>query len=171
MAIIFINYLDVSCLLLLAFSSSIHDDTPNQPRSCQFPRSGPKGHERSFQSVWFDRFLWLHYNEIDDSAFCFLCVKAAESNSLSTQALSQGDAFLKQGYQNWKKATEKAKGFQKHETSKTHLEAVARYVQPKSGQQPNVVDMISTEAAMTRFRNRQMLLKILTNVRYLGKNF
>ena len=94
-----------------------------------------------------------------DSAFCFTCVKAAETNSLSTQSLSQGDAFLKQGFQNWKRATKKSRGFRKHEMSKAHKKAVVRYVKTNPTQ-PDIVDMVSTEAEKIRFKNRQMLLKI-----------
>lgn len=102
------------------------------------------------------------------AAFCFTCVKAAETNSLSTQTLSQGDAFLRKGYQNWKHALEKARGFQKHEMSQAHKEATIRYVKSSSNQ-PDVVDMVSSEAEKQRFKNRQMLLKILTNIRFLAR--
>ena len=147
-------------------------DSPNQPQNFDFPRTGPKGHERSFQPTWFKSFPWLHYDERTDSTFCFTCVKATETNSLSLslslsmQFLSQGDAFFKQGFQNWKRATEKSRGFRKHEMSNAHKEAVVRYVKTNPTQ-PDVVDMVSTEAEKIRFKNRQMLLKILTNVRSL----
>ena len=62
-------------------------DSPNQPQNFDFPRTGPKGHERSFQPTWFKSFLWLHYDERTDSAFCFTCVKAPETNSLSLRSL------------------------------------------------------------------------------------
>ena len=87
---------------------------------------------------------------------------------LSTQTLSQGDAFLRKGYQNWKHALEKTRGFQKHEMSQAHKEATIRYVKSSSNQ-PDVVDMVSSEAEKQRFKNRQMLLKILTNIRFLAR--
>ena len=37
-------------------------------------------------------------------------------------------AFTKNGFSNCKKAMEKKKGFQKHKSSDSHMEAVARYV-------------------------------------------
>ena len=46
--------------------------------------------------------------------------------------ISLGNAdkvFTQDGYNNWKSATEKKKGFRKHETSASHQEAVARYLQ------------------------------------------
>ena len=52
--------------------------------------------------------------------------------------------------------------------SKAHKEAVVRYVKTNPTQ-PDVVDMVSTEAEKIRFKNRQMLLKILTNVRFFAR--
>ena len=37
-------------------------------------------------------------------------------------------AFRKNGFSNWKKAMEKKKGFQKHESSDSHMEVVARSI-------------------------------------------
>ena len=37
-------------------------------------------------------------------------------------------AFTKNGFSNRKNAMEKKKGFQKHESSDSHMEAAARYV-------------------------------------------
>ena len=133
-------------------------DSPNQPQNFDFPRTGPKGHERSFQPTWFKSFPWLH-DERTDSAFCFTCVKAAETNSLSMQSLSQGDAFLKQGFQNWKRATEKSLGFRKHEMSKAHKEAVVRYVKANPTQ-PDVVDMVSTDFLSMYLQTWELCLSI-----------
>ena len=146
----------------------ISHDSPNQPRNVEFAKTGKIGHERSFQPNWFDLYPWLHYDEELQAAFCFTCVKAAETNSLSTQSLSQGGAFLKKGHQNWRHGLEKARGFQKHEMSKAHKEATIRYVKSSSNQ-PDVVDIVSSEAEKQRFKNRQMLLKILTNIRFLAR--
>ena len=97
-----------------------------------------------------------------------LSLSLSVSLSLSTHSLSQGDAFLKQGFQNWKRVTEKSRGFRKHGMSKAHKEAVVRYVKTNPTQ-PDVVDMVSTEAEKILFKNRQMLLKILTNIRFLAR--
>ena len=59
-------------------------------------------------------------------------------------------------------------GFQKHEMSQAHKEATIRYVKSSSNQ-PDIVDMVSSEAEKQRFKNRQMLLKILTNIRFLAR--
>ena len=138
-------------------SDNVFEISYDSPNQTQKTWTGPKRHERSFQPTWFKSFPWLHYDERKNSAFCVTCVKVAETNSLSTQSLSQGDAFLKQGFQNWKRATEKSRGFQKHEMSEAHKEAVVRYVKTNPIQ-PDVVDTVSTEAEKIRFKNRQMLL-------------
>ena len=56
---------------------------------------------RAFQTTWYKDFDWLHYDENEDAAFCFTCLKAAEMHSLSTKALSQSDAFTKSGKMRW----------------------------------------------------------------------
>ena len=142
-----------------------HIDSPNQPRKFKFPK---RDNGRSFQPGWFDTYPWLHYNEENDVAFCFVCLKAAETKSLSVQSVIQGDAFTKTGFSNWRKALEEAKGFKKHQSSKGHREAVVRH-EKAANNKSDVIDMISTKHAIQRSQNRQMLLKILTNIRYLGK--
>ena len=37
-------------------------------------------------------------------------------------------AFTKNGFSKWKNAMEKKKGFQKHESSESHMKALARFV-------------------------------------------
>ena len=49
---------------------------PNQPSSgYTFPKRKFGGANRSFQSCWTKQFPWLHYNESNDSAFCWFCMK------------------------------------------------------------------------------------------------
>ena len=52
-------------------------------------------------------------------------------------------AFTEKGFQNWKNATDKKKGFQKHETSDTHREAVSRYVTAPATALGDVGELIS----------------------------
>ena len=64
----------------------------------------------------------LHYDERRDAAYCHTCLKALQSGMLTS---SNADAaFTKNGFSNWKNALEKKKGFQKHESSDSHMEAV-----------------------------------------------
>ena len=56
---------------------------PNQPGgSFKFPGRTFGARERSFQSSWFAKHTWLHYDEESDKAFCFICIKAHQSNAV-----------------------------------------------------------------------------------------
>ena len=62
-----------------------HLSKSNQSVNFKFPRDDKKGgnYGRSFQSSWFNTHKWLHYDEGNDTAFCFICLKAKENQSLS----------------------------------------------------------------------------------------
>ena len=110
--------------------TEIHDlafpelgDKPNHPKSFSFPKrkfGDKKPTYHSFQSSWFVKWPWLTYNETDDKAFCFVCIKAVQQERVRNCALTSkmSDAFLIQGFTNWKDATgEKHGGFPLHERS------------------------------------------------------
>ena len=142
-------------------------NTPNQPRRLTFPFTSFGNKQRSFQPGWFDRHPWLHYDESRDAAFCHTCIKAVANNMISS-----GNAdvvFTGHGYANWKNATEKKKGFRKHETSASHQEAVARYVTIPQEVGGDVGKLLNDQLAKDKARNRKVLLAILANVRYLAR--
>ena len=79
---------------------------------------------RSFQPSWFKKWPWLIYNETDDKAFCFVCIKAVLQERVRNCALisKTSDAFLTRGFTNWKDATgEKHGGFPLYECSHVSL--------------------------------------------------
>ncbi|XP_068704855.1 zinc finger MYM-type protein 1-like [Montipora foliosa] len=78
-------------------------------------------------------------------------------------------AFTKNGFCNWKNALEKKKGFQKHESSDSHMEAVARYVTAPATVIGDVGDLLCEEHALEKSKNRKILLTILSNIRYLAR--
>ena len=52
---------------------------PNQPILPSFHKRkfGVKSPVfRSFQSSWYNRWPWIHYDQVNDCAFCFTCLKA-----------------------------------------------------------------------------------------------
>ena len=148
-----------------------HLTMPNQPNGIDFPkRLNKKGtHGRSFQVSWFKDFNWLHYDEQRDAAFCFTCLKAAESKSLSIISLSQTDAFTKFGFTNWKTAMERERGFRKHENTNSHREAVARYIQHTPANPGSIIDHITTYNQIQKKNYRRILYTIISNIRYLGR--
>ena len=85
---------------------------------------------RSFQGAWFARYPCLHYEANKDAAFCFTCAKAYEMGAISASKLEP--TFILQGFRNWKKACEKDCGFDKHEKSECHKEAVDQYAMAPS---------------------------------------
>ena len=128
-------------------------------------KAGRNEKKRSFQSSWFLRYKWLHCEAKEDSAFCFVCIKATAENLVT--ATKAEKVFTEQGFANWKKALEKDKGFDKHEQSEAHKEAIDRYIViPKTT--GDIGEIISEAHSKERFHNRQVLLKILENIRFLG---
>ena len=74
-------------------------------------------------------------------------------------------AFLRKGFTNWKDATE---GFHRHELSKCHQEAIqVMIILPRTVQ--DVGESLSTAHARNKAENRRVLLKILQNVKFLGR--
>jgi hypothetical protein len=138
---------------------------PYQPHNnITFPKTQFKLFKRAFQSSWFDRFPWLHYDVVNDSAFCFTCIKAASQNLITSSKIEQ--TFVTEGFRNWKKACEKNCGFYKHQQSDCHLEATERYQYATLGQ--DIGSVLSSEYEKEKESSRKVLLKILSNVRYLG---
>ena len=111
----------------------------------------------------------MHYDTASDSAFCFTCIKVIQHSLISS---TKGEAaFTKTGFCGWKKALEKNSGFAKHEASDCHKEAADRLNKIPASVKGDVGEMISSQHAMEKFNSRQILLKILRNVRYLGMEY
>ena len=108
---------------------SIGDD-PFQPRSIKFPKRSfgeKKPVLRSFQSAWFDKWSWLHYDQVLDKAYCHTCIEGVKQGKVKRFRNSPGDnVFLTTGYTNWKDASgEKHGGFNIHERSQVSDTLVA----------------------------------------------
>ena len=84
--------------------------------------------------------------------------------------LSNADpVFTKNGFSNWKNAMEKNKGFQKLESSDSHMEAVARYLTAPAAVIGDIGDLLSERHELEKSKNRKILLTILSNIRYLAR--
>ena len=56
-------------------------DKPHQPNSnFKFKKREISGQNRYFQHKWFSEFPWIHYNESEDKAYCFHCIKCIKEN-------------------------------------------------------------------------------------------
>ena len=142
-------------------------DRPNQARNLSFPSKSYGNRNRSFQSGWFDRHPWLHYVECLDAVFCHTCIKAVASNLISSG--NADNVFTRYGYNNWKSATEKNKGFRKHEANASHIEAVARYISTPAEVIGDVGELLCNQHAEEKMKSRKVLLGILGNTRYLAR--
>ena len=79
------------------------------------------------------------------------------------------DAFTKIGYTNWKKALEKNKGFAKHQASDCHKEATERLITAHTTAKGDIAYLIDENSQAIKQNNREMLLKILSSIRYLAR--
>jgi hypothetical protein len=92
---------------------------------------------RTFQTSWKSKYAWLYYHTSENKVFCNVCQKCDELN-LFTFTHQRDDAFTRIGYDNWKHALDK---FSKHETSKSHREAVLKVDNAARG--TNVISQLS----------------------------
>ena len=150
-----------------AAGSTVRADTivtPNQPKNFQFPKKDYGKQSRSFQSLWFKDYPWLHYDEISDSAFCYICISQNNKGNL-TSARNMEKTFISTGYSNWKKALSR---FKEHQTSECHKVAIDyEVVLPKTC--GDVIDMTSKSVKKTRAQNRRCFAKIIESLQYLAR--
>ena len=115
-------------------------NSPNQP-IINFPKKSYNGHLRSFQSDWYKKFSWLDYSVNRDSVFCFACRNFSMLNTSDPKFVE--DIFINIGFNNWKSALSKDKGFYKHEKIASHIRANAAWLEKqerdKSGTTINIL--------------------------------
>ena len=92
-----------------------------------------------------------------------MCVSALKSKRLER---SRGDlAFTSNGFKNWKDATI---SFKNHEASASHKEAL-QVVMVIPATCSDVGEMLSREHAQEKSKNRQCLIRILSNIHFLSR--
>ena len=96
--------------------------------------------------------------------FCHLCKQAATEKKLMASKCVD-EAFTSRGFSNWKDATA---SFARHEQSKCHKEATHAIVTVPSCYK-DCAEMLSSQHAKEKADSRHMLLKILSNVRFLAR--
>ena len=139
-------------------------DTINQPSATYaYPKREQSGGMRSFQSKWFAEFRWLHYDPETDSALCFTCVQAYKQNKMTSS--KDEPAFFKNGYRNWNNGPA---NFREHAKSNTHLQSCDKLAKPSTSISGNVDEILDAVSVEERHHNRQMLLRILKAVLFLG---
>jgi len=118
---------------------------------------------RKLQSSWKSKYPWINYCSSTCKVFCEVCQKCDELN-LFTFSHRRDDAFTVIGYDNWKNALAK---FSKHESSKSHQEAVLKVANATSG--TNVAGQLSRSVDRERDVARSALMCIVSTLHYLCK--
>ena len=129
----------------------------NQPKDFSYPKRNFSKMKKGRKKLWYETWKWLHYNEIDDTKFFYMLsdVKVEE-------------AFVKKGYYKWKYARSTDKGFNTHESSRCHQQAVYRLLAvPKSTQDISLA--LEKNPSNVQRQNRESLLKVISSVRYLAR--
>ena len=143
-------------------------ESPNQPGdysflSRKFGKSNIVSH--AFQSSWFARWKWLHYDATQDLVFCHTCVVVAKTGKMKLGGNMKDSIFLSGGFSNWKDATV---GFVKHEKTMTHKIAVD-LIEVLPCTTRDVGEMLSSVHAAEKAVNRHCLLKIAENIHFLAQ--
>ena len=118
---------------------------------------------RSCKAEYFCTWPWLTYDVQKDVVFCHLCIKSVQGKKM---AIKRSDpSFLQRGFSYWKDATI---AFKNHESSACHKEAVeVSIVLPSAC--PDVGEMLSSQHSQQKKENRECLLKILANLKFLAR--
>lgn len=114
-----------------------------------------------FQEKWYREFPWLHYSSGVNGILCFFCAQAF-GHEKSNLAKNADPTFVKTGFRNWKKATQK---FAEHVQSNAHKVAVTTHCQKTK---PVDVQLSSAKAAQQQ-ESRRCLLKIAGSVQLLAR--
>ena len=139
---------------------------PNQPDYRSIPpqkHTVKKEKEIRFQLSWYEKFKWIHYDETVEGVLCFICVSASQQG-LTSITKSYDDAFMKNGFRNWKKAVE---SFHEHECSQSHRFAVTQKAHLAT--QGPINTQLNEEARKQHDISKECLKLIFTSTRFLAR--
>jgi len=120
----------------------------------------------------------LEYSAAKDAAFCFPCRLFASSSSYArgggVPRDTPDEAYISKGFNSWKKALEKKKGFPKHEETFCHRHAVEAYrkfmqEKPLPQQVDEHHDRVMTAKQVAVVRNRTTVGHLFSLVRLLAR--
>ena len=97
--------------------------------------------------------------------FCHTWVSALKTGKMKLSGNAKDSEFLSEGFSNWKDATV---GFANHEKFAT-LKRAVEVVVTLSQTHRDIGEMLSTSHASEKAVNRQCLMKIAENIRFLAR--
>ena len=119
--------------------------------------------KRSIQHSWFQKYPWLHYEEKNDSAYCFNCVNAYKQKKLKVSGADT--CSISTGYTNWRDGLTR---FGDHCNSHCHRDATITTVDLQSTTK-DIAEQLNNAVAKQTQEKREVLPKVLSNVRYFGR--
>jgi hypothetical protein len=124
---------------------------------------------RGFRKEWTTTRPWLEYSNSADKAFCFPC--RLFSKSFSATQMRGHETFASKGFDDWKHALSKSRGFAKHEASETH-QTCTEMLSNRTRQLNDTQGHPSIKACLSAaFRERQLQREadMLRNRKYIGR--
>ena len=122
-----------------------------------------KPKEIKFQSHWFDKFPWLHYDMSRKAVFCFTCLTAKEKHATDIAKCVE-TAFTEDGFRNWRKALEK---FAVHHKSESHR--LAEFHLAHMSKQSNISCQLNKQIKDDQQLARKCMNVIFNAIRYLAR--
>ncbi|XP_068114995.1 zinc finger MYM-type protein 1-like [Hyperolius riggenbachi] len=93
--------------------SQTRDTMPVQPKLNAFPLKKFGQQRRAFNPNWYTTFNWIEYSQSEDAVYCFPCRHFPQPNK-------SANAFVRLGFQNWKKAIGKDGSLTIHNSAEAH---------------------------------------------------
>ncbi|XP_057803063.1 uncharacterized protein LOC131018351 [Salvia miltiorrhiza] len=129
-----------------------------------YPKTQFGNQLRSFQDVWYQKFVWLEYSVAKDACFCFWCYIFKHPDKTGRYG---ADAFTKTGFTNWKKALIK---FAEHVGDADSCHNNARIqIEAFKNQRGSVANMFRSNAIEVNIAYRARLTASLDVTRFLLK--
>uniref|UniRef100_A0A1X7V4R6 TTF-type domain-containing protein n=1 Tax=Amphimedon queenslandica TaxID=400682 RepID=A0A1X7V4R6_AMPQE len=147
--------------LNIDIASGPHEN-PVQPINHPFPFTMISKKARCFNAKWYQQYEWIQYSIAKDAVFCYSCCLFCHASNKAE------DCFVTLGFRDWKHASRKGRAFAKHDTSKSHQEALMNWNQFK-------VTVATGSSIATRLdsarkeqikKNRHYLIAIIHSLMY-----
>lgn len=141
-------------------SPTVDENPPN--KKIKFEKYPVDKYNRTFQSNWLQKFEWLEYSKELDRVFCSVCKNFQPSGTKEC-------AFTVTGFNNWKNALDRKKGFPAHQLSKNHLIAAAKCEEKKKREHLNqTVSSLVNDKVLDE--NRYYISSIVEMIQFLSIN-
>lgn len=131
------------------------------PRGYCFPVKVIQKAKRQCQPSWFSNYEWLHYDHTRDKVFCFTCALMSDKDKGKTN-YRVSSAFVTDGFDNWKKGTEK---FKVHEKSLIHQQYTSALAIKRGEQQP-ISALLNDKLRVDQEVNRRHLLQVIRCIHF-----